>query len=138
MIRQLSYVFTSQEMIFRTATTTEILPLLSSIPDCSSEQDDAKTCSLESNRIFSVQYFYKFLMDGGIRISHYPLFWKTEWSSKITLFCWLVCEDKILTLTNLAKKGCNFQSATGICVLCLKGSQIAEHLFLRCEFSQRI
>ena len=77
-------------------------------------------------------------MDGGLRSPLYPQFWKADCPSKVTLFCWLAREDKISTLSNLSKKGCNIQCATDTCVLCHKNSETAEHLLLNCEFSERI
>ena len=58
--------------------------------------------------------------------------------NKITLFCWLAWKDKILTLSNLAKKGCNIHCATDTCILCYEDSETTEHLLLNCEFSECI
>lgn len=81
--------------------------------------------------------FYKFLIDGGLRSALHPQFWKTEFPVKF-LFCQLASEEKILTLVNLANKGCNSQNVTGTCVLCYKGSKTTDHLLLRCEVQERI
>lgn len=74
-------------------------------------------------------------MDGGIHNSLSPPFWGSECPSKITIFCWLACEEKILTLTNLAMRGCKIQNATDTCVLCHEGSKTADHLLLKCIFA---
>lgn len=94
--------------------------------------------NLESNRIFSVHSFYKYLIDGGMRNDLYPQFWKVDCPSKIFLFCWLANDDKILTLSNLAKKGCNLQQAFDTFVLCLKDSESTDHLLLKCDFTNRV
>lgn len=94
--------------------------------------------TLESNRNFSVKSFYHFLVDGGICNPLYSLFWKIGCSSKVTLFCWLGWDNKVLTLTNLAKKGCNLQCATDTCVLCHRCPESVDHLLLKCNFIDRI
>lgn len=78
--------------------------LLGAIPDYSSDQEDFYTWTLEKCGSFSAKSFYKFLIDGGMRSPLYSQFWKTRCLSKISLFCWLAWEDKLLTLTNLFKK----------------------------------
>ncbi|XP_039120377.1 uncharacterized protein LOC120256778 [Dioscorea cayenensis subsp. rotundata] len=93
---------------------------------------------LEKCGTFTVKSFYKFLIDGGTRSPLYPLFWKIRCPSKITLLSWLAGEDKILTLSNIFKKGCNFQHSTDTCVLCHNSSETLQHLFIDCEFSKRI
>lgn len=47
-------------------------------------------------------------------------------------------QENKLTLTNLAKKGCNVQNATNTCVLCHKNSETVDCLLLHYEFSGRI
>lgn len=42
-------------------------------------------------------------------------------------------KDKILTLENLEKKGCN-RLPTATCVMCHAGIEIVNHLFLHCPF----
>lgn len=93
---------------------------------------------LESNIIFFVRSFYKFLIDGRMCSDLYLQFWKVHCRSKISLFCWLVSDDKILTLSNLAKKGCNLQQASDTCVLYHKDSKTTDHLLLKCEFTERV
>lgn len=75
-IRQFTQDFPSPKMIFRTTSLPKISPLLSSVPNCSSIQDDVKTWTSESNRIFFVLSFYKFMVDGGIRSPLYHNFGK--------------------------------------------------------------
>lgn len=126
--------FPSLIIFLLTASTFDILPLVSSIVDCSINQGDAKIWTLESNRSFSVSSLYQFLSNGGFR---YPLsykFWKTGCPSKINLFCWLTWDNKILTLENLAKRGCN-QCSTDTCVLCHYATEIIDHLFAKCNFA---
>lgn len=44
----------SHEIFFCTTTFSESLSFWSSIPNCSSNQDDMKICNLESNRTFTI------------------------------------------------------------------------------------
>lgn len=93
---------------------------------------------LKETDSFFVYSFYEFFVDGGLRTPLYPSFGKVDCSSKITLFCWLAYENKILTLSNLAKKCCNFQYATDTCVICYQNSETADHLLIHCDFTIRI
>lgn len=117
----------------------ETPPFLSSIPDCSSSQENLRIWKLgKKKEPFSICSFYKFLIDSGIRSVLHPQYWKIESPNKISLFCWLVNEDKILTLSNLVRKWCNIQNATNNCVMCHKKWETTDHLLLRCEFAKQI
>ncbi|XP_039140503.1 uncharacterized protein LOC120277716 [Dioscorea cayenensis subsp. rotundata] len=116
----------------------DLFPIIQSIPECSSSQEDLYIWTLERNCSFSVRSFYKFLVDGGLRTPLYPSFWKVDCPSKVTLFCWLANDNKIPSMSNLAKIGCNFQKATNTCVLCYNNSETVDHLLIHCEFASRI
>ncbi|XP_039115891.1 uncharacterized protein LOC120251437 [Dioscorea cayenensis subsp. rotundata] len=137
-IRQFTQYLNNPELLFPTSTPNMLSALLENIPDCSQTQDDVHTWTLDKSGTITIKSFYKFLIDGGTRSSLYLLSWKNHCPSKITLFCWLAGEDKILTLSNLFKKGYNFQNSTDTCVLCHNASENLQHLFIDCEFSKRI
>lgn len=131
------------ESLFRIVSFVDILPLLQSILDCDNPQENVNIWTLEHNRSFSVRSFsvrsfYKFLVEGGTHSPLHSNFWKMECPSKMTLFCWLARENRILTLVNLTKKGCNLQNAIDTCVLCYKDSKIVDHLLISCEFLEHI
>lgn len=88
---------------------------------------------------FSVKFFYKFLIYGSMHSPFYPQFWKIRYPSKISLFCWLAWEVKLLTFTNLFKKGCNIQNATNTCILCHRAFETMDKiLYLFYDFSKQI
>ncbi|XP_039138867.1 uncharacterized protein LOC120276209 [Dioscorea cayenensis subsp. rotundata] len=131
----LSYTPPRNKSFFWAGVIPALLPFRSCIK---LNQDDSPNWVLEKNGKFTVKSFYKFLIDSGLYSPLYSHFWKTRSPSKITLFCWLAGEDKILTLTNLFKRRCNFQNTSDICVLCHNASEDLDHLFLNCTFSNRI
>lgn len=103
-VHQFSQQIQTLENLFHNPSFNNFSPLIRAIPDCSRDQEDLFIWTLEKSGSFSIKSFYKFLIGGGI---HYPLyshFWKSKCPSKITLFCWLAREDKLLTLSNLSKK----------------------------------
>ncbi|XP_039144849.1 uncharacterized protein LOC120282161 [Dioscorea cayenensis subsp. rotundata] len=63
---------------------------------------DDRSWGLSSNGVFSVRSFYHFLNDGGLRCRWTPSILKGCCPRKINLFNWLVWDNKILTLQNLA------------------------------------
>ncbi|XP_039113778.1 uncharacterized protein LOC120249347 [Dioscorea cayenensis subsp. rotundata] len=137
-IRQLYLNISNLESFFLEASPDDFISLIQSIPNCSSSEEDTNIWTLDRNHTFSVRSFYKFLVDGGLRTPLYPSFWKVECPSKVTLFCWLANDNKISTLSNLGKKGCNFQNATYTCVMCYKNSETVDHLLIHCDFASRI
>lgn len=84
---QFSEQISSLENPFHSTSTEELSTLIEVIPDCSSSQEEFYSWPLEKNGIFSVKFFYKFLINGGIRCPLYSHFWKLRCPSKITLFC---------------------------------------------------
>lgn len=135
-VKQFTQDLPSHEILFRTATLSKRLPFLPFIPNCSSNHEDLKIWNLENSKNLSVCSFYKYLIDGCLQSALYPQFWKTECPSKISFFCQLASEDRILNIVNIAKKDCNTQSATNTYVLCHKDSETADHLLLQCEVSE--
>lgn len=137
-LRDFSSELHSLERVFCTATPKEIAPLLTTILGHLDEQDDVPILTLESNRTFSVKSFCQFLVDGGVRSLFYSHFWKVGCPSKITFLCWLAWDNKILTLTNLAKKDCSIQCAIDTFVLHHRCLESVDHLMLKCDFTDRI
>ncbi|XP_039141256.1 uncharacterized protein LOC120278572 [Dioscorea cayenensis subsp. rotundata] len=137
-IRHFHQLLNNPESLFLSIPAESLSALIDINPECSHNQDDILSWALEKSGNFSVKSFYKFLIDGGLRSPLYSNFWKIRCPSKVTLFCWLAGEEKILTLTNLFKKGFNFQNSTNTCVLCHNASENLQHLFLDCAFTNRI
>lgn len=136
-LRQFFQTLNILQVLFHNAKIEDLTPLLNIIPDCFNDQEHFNTRSLEKSGTFSVKSFYNFLIDGGMHSPLYSHFWKIHYPSKITLLCQLVWDDKILTLSNLFKKGCN-QNTTNTCVLCHKVSKTVEHPFIECEYLELI
>lgn len=89
--------------------------------------EDKKSWRLTSNNAFTVKSFYHFLNDGGLRCRWSPIILKGSCPRKINLFNWLAWDNKILSLENLALRGCNlFQTST--CVMCHAGEELTNHL----------
>jgi len=58
--------------------------------------------------------------------------WKTVVPNKIIHFSWLVFHNKILTWENLQKRN---WSGPSICLLCKKGEDSSNHIFLTCSYT---
>lgn len=63
--------------------------------------------------------------------------WKIDFPLKIKIFNWLALNNKILTMENQVKRGCN-SIFTAICVHCLVIIETMDHLLLNCLFTARI
>ncbi|CAN1815968.1 hypothetical protein LINPERHAP1_LOCUS27616 [Linum perenne] len=75
--------------------------------------------------------------DSFLGIPTFPrdVIWLKGVPPKIQAFSWLVFHGKIASLDNLQKRG--FQLANR-CVLCSSNLESINHLFLRCEFAERV
>lgn len=72
------------------------------------ERVDYRIWRWDYNGSFTVKSFYTFFNDGGIRSSLNKSLWKEDCPLKIKIFNWLVLDNKILTLDNLAKRAIEF------------------------------
>ena len=61
--------------------------------------------------------------------------WITGLILKINIFLWLLLQDKVLTLDNLAKKG---QIIHNKCSLCKKSSEMVKQFFIHCPYSSEV
>lgn len=98
---------------------------------------DEKRWKLTANGVFSVKSFYNFLNDGDLRCGWKPMILKGSCPAKINLFNWLARDNKILTLENLAQRGCNrLHSIT--CVMCHADIESADYLLIQCPVASHI
>lgn len=65
--------------------------------------------------------------------------WSKSWIKglipKVNIFYWILLQNKILTLDNLQKRGINVVNR---CSLCKEGYEDRDHLFLNCNYSQKV
>lgn len=65
--------------------------------------------------------------------------WAKAWlpglTPKIKIFFWLMLQDKILTLDNLAKRG---QYIPNRCILCKHYLEMVNHIFIHCTYSMDV
>ncbi|XP_039134949.1 uncharacterized protein LOC120272251 [Dioscorea cayenensis subsp. rotundata] len=102
-----------------------------------SHSRDIKSWRLTGNGIFSVKSFYNLLIDGGLRCPISRFFWRNWCPRKINLFNWLVWQNRILSLENLARRRCN-RLPTATCVMCNGGIETVDHLFIHCSYANLV
>ena len=88
-----------------------------------------------SAKNFTSKKCYHFLLDGGIHPKFSKIIWKIKVPQKVKYFLYLSFLDKILTKSNLVKKG---WKGNNNCSLCDSKEVISDHLFLQCQFSKRV
>lgn len=88
----------------------------------------------EMSGVFSVKSLYRFLNFGGVKVSHALLWWQIPVPHKIKVFMWLMTKNKILTKSNLRKRG---WKGSVQCQFCHE-LESTNHLFLLCPFTQQI
>lgn len=79
-----------------------------------------------------VKSFYNFLNDGRLRYGWTPIILNGQWLRKISLFNWLACDNKILTLENLALRKCNRLHSITF-VMCHLDIESMDHLLFQCH-----
>ena len=67
--------------------------------------DDSISCFLTNSNNFTVKSCYAILNDGECRSLYKKSIWKSAAPLKVKIFGWLMCHDKILSKTNLHKRG---------------------------------
>ena len=87
-----------------------------------------------SNGKYSITLGY-FLLWDRMEKSIWSKAWIPSPTPKINIFFWLLLQDKILTLENLANKG---QIIPNRCSLCKHDLEMVNHLFIHCPFSSKV
>jgi hypothetical protein len=90
---------------------------------------------LSSQKVFSVNSFYKSLLSPTYR--YYP--WKNVWKplvpSKVNFFIWTVSLGKVLTVDNLRKRQLVLMDW---CCMCKAAGESVDHLFLHCPTAREL
>ncbi|XP_039120732.1 uncharacterized protein LOC120257303 [Dioscorea cayenensis subsp. rotundata] len=106
-------------------------------PSSGTGDQDQKSWKLTVDGFFTVKSFYRFLIDRGKRCKITPLILECFVPRKISVFCWLVWDKKILMLDKLFSRRCNF-SSTATCLHCFSNIESVDHLFFTCPVAQEI
>ena len=108
--------------------SVQSLRLAMSSMDLSTDQDTIHW-KWFSQQQFSTKKYYNFIMDGGIRPAISQIPWKIKVPEKVKYFLCLSINDKILTKSNLIKRG---WKGADRCSLCDSNRKMTNHLFLQC------
>ncbi|KAI5003541.1 hypothetical protein ZWY2020_030701 [Hordeum vulgare] len=95
---------------------------------CITNVHDTPIWELESNGIYSVRSFYRFINFGGVVSPFGDSLWKTLCPRNIHVFLWLCLYNKILTRDNVAKRK-HLDDLT--CLFCNEPESI-QHIFFEC------
>ena len=90
---------------------------------------------LLSRSVFNLTHTTSSNHVGGIRPPTGQILWKIGVPEKVKYFLYLSMNDKILTKSNLVKRG---WKGIDRCSLCASTSEIIDHLFLQCSFSKPV
>ncbi|WMV20471.1 hypothetical protein MTR67_013856 [Solanum verrucosum] len=61
--------------------------------------------------------------------------WRVKVPQKVACLTWLLANEAVLTLDNVAKRGISLYN---ICSLCGKDTETVKHLFLHCNFTDQL
>ena len=98
------------------------------------QMGDALVWGDSSGGHYTVAFGYLSLVGIG-EIPLWAKAWTPRLTPKINIFFWLLLQDKILTLDNLAKRG---QIIPSRCCLCKHDLETVDHIFIHCPFSSRV
>ncbi|KAJ4747435.1 RNA-directed DNA polymerase (reverse transcriptase)-related family protein [Rhynchospora pubera] len=99
-----------------------------------SPEEDEPVWRWDSKGCFSTQSCYNFLNFRGIKVKHSNLWWKIKIPYKVQIFMWLLHKNRILTKTNLLKRG---WVGSPNCTFCTQDED-STHLFLSCPYIQHL
>jgi zinc-binding in reverse transcriptase len=96
---------------------------------------DAITWNRHATGKFITASAYKFITNTPhVRVSTGNI-WKIGAPPRVTIFIWLMLNNRILTIDNLMRR--RFQM-TNICSLCWKDNETVQHLFFSCIYSTNV
>ncbi|XP_010233463.1 uncharacterized protein LOC104583303 [Brachypodium distachyon] len=96
---------------------------------------DSITWRWTSDGIYTSSSAYKAQFLGSIHAQHINIVWKAKAKNKCKFFAWLLAQNKILTVDNLAVRG---WSHTPGCSLCTEPHETGTHIFLRRPFTRQV
>jgi hypothetical protein len=96
------------------------------------DESDALVWSYEKSGVYSSQSFYTIINFRGVKPIYIPAIWGVQVPSKIQLFLWLLCHNKLATLDNLNRKGMNKPVQ---CCFCEENESI-HHLLFECAVTR--
>lgn len=85
--------------------------------------------------LFKVSSTYQYLIDGGSRLPHAKLIWRSKGPLKACIFLWFLAKDAILSWQNLQRRG---WLGSSYCIQCKGHSEDGHHLFLECPCSVKV
>ena len=101
---------------------------------CLSEEGDSLVWQYESNGIYSTQSLYAVINFRGVQPVFVPAVWNIKVPPKIQVFHWLLSNNKLMTIDNLAKRGVDKPKNCRFC----DEIETINHLFFQCVVAKKI
>ena len=79
--------------------------------------------------------FFNILSNSSYKVETSQNFWDKSIPPKVLAFCWIVKQQKTLTIDNLRKR--NHVIVNG-CPLCLRDEKSVNHLLIHCPFAYSV
>jgi hypothetical protein len=99
-----------------------------------SDEGDAWVWQYESKGVYSTQSLYVFINFKGVQPVYIPALWKVIVPPRIQILLWLMSNNKLLTVDNLAKRGIVKPEE---CQFCCEKETI-HHIFFDCVVAKKI
>jgi zinc-binding in reverse transcriptase len=80
---------------------------------------------------YSVKSCYTAIKEGPFIASNIEIIWKLNIPTRVTIFIWLLLQDRLLTYDNLIKRG---WCIPNMCYMCRSSIENATHLFSKCTY----
>jgi hypothetical protein len=108
---------------------------MSFIRCCHPGEADSICWKLSSQKVFSVNSFYKRLISPVHRCYPWKSVWKPLAPSKVNFFIWTASLGKVLTIDNLRK---HQLVLLDWCCMCKEAGESIDHLFLHCNIASEL
>jgi zinc-binding in reverse transcriptase len=116
----------SQQALQQKESLIRVLPQMIFTPP-----NDQPIWRWDTTSRYSVKSCYTAIKEGPYIASNTEIIWKLNMPTRVTIFIWLLLQDRLLTYDNLIKRG---WCIPNMCYMCRSSIENAAHLFLECTY----
>lgn len=99
------------------------------------DKEDSRPWTLCKDSEFSVKSCLPLFAEEVVHEDMCKKLWKLNVPSKVQIFLWAACGDRLPTIDNLQKRGMYIPNVYS---LCYKNAESVHHIFIHCEYASEV